>query len=55
MSARIKVLRIYCCEDCPALSATNYCNELERWSVGSKTRHLNHQKTARWRSYEKTD
>lgn len=31
MSARIKVLRIYCCEDCLSLSTTNYCDELERW------------------------
>ena len=30
MSARIKILRIYCCEDCPLLDTTNYCNELER-------------------------
>ena len=30
MSARIKVLRIYCCEDCPALTTDNSCDELER-------------------------
>jgi hypothetical protein len=30
MTARIKVLRIYCCEDCTALGYGNSCDELER-------------------------
>ena len=30
MSVRIKVLKIYCCEDCPALATDNSCDELEQ-------------------------
>lgn len=30
MTVRIKVIRIYCCEDCPALAASNECDELCR-------------------------
>lgn len=30
MSVRVKILKIYCCEDCPALATDNSCDELER-------------------------
>lgn len=30
MSVRIKTIKIYCCEDCPALGDDNICDELER-------------------------